>query len=164
MKILYDFVAYLKEVYKQDYDDKQRLADKAIEHNDKETYWQRLGEATAISRLIRLLDDDLKLFLNKIYGDKKVTINPIVLHNLMAEISRQLDIPREDDKQPSYINLSRDDIIALPLKDKINIVKESLYVCNIKVNCQKCPLTRVIEFGTFLNKLIDEIRGVDNGN
>lgn len=60
-----EFVEWYKKVLEEDYDDKARwMADRRKE-KDTKNYYSYHGECSAISRLITLLDGDLKKFLEE---------------------------------------------------------------------------------------------------
>lgn len=64
-ELLKEFVEWYKNVLMTDYDDKARwMADRRKE-KDMNNYYSYHGECSAISRLITLLDNDLKKFLKE---------------------------------------------------------------------------------------------------
>ena len=69
--ILKEFVEWYKNVLQEDYDDKVRwMADRRKE-KDMKNYYSYHGECSAISRLITLLDGDLKKFLKEMLNNDK---------------------------------------------------------------------------------------------
>lgn len=62
--LLKEFIEWLKNVLKQDHDDKAWMMNHTEEQEIEDRYYYR-GQCTAIRRLITLLDGDLEEFLEK---------------------------------------------------------------------------------------------------